>query len=253
MNANGLYSSRVIVVSYNSDAAASLGDSVLCQYLSKCGYSIAAKVSVPLTTAAPLTLAAPSSLTGIVNICNAVASSTPVTYTTTAVTGAISYAWTLPYGAYIDSGSNGLKIRVVFTTTTGNDVIYVQARNTLGCLSETRGLNLVTTGCVGGTFSKTSSTNTPTPVSPEAMEVSVYPNPTANSFKLVLKKEKSNLLASKTSMAKARVFDIQGRLVKSFSFSTDKIFSFGDELKAGVYVVEVREGNNVKTLKVVKR
>ena len=253
MNANGLYSSRVIVVSYNSDAAASLGDSVLCQYLSKCGYSIAAKVSVPLTTAAPLTLAAPSSLTGIVNICNAVATSTPVTYTTTAVTGAISYAWTLPYGAYIDSGSNGLKIRVVFTTTTGNDVIYVQARNTLGCLSETRGLNLVTTGCVGGTFSKTSSTNTPTPVSPEAMEVSVYPNPTANSFKLVLKKEKSNLLASKTSMAKARVFDIQGRLVKSFSFSTDKIFSFGDELKAGVYVVEVREGNNVKTLKVVKR
>ena len=249
MNANGLNASRSIIVSYNSDAAASLDDSVFCQYVSKCGYSIAARVSVPLTTAAPLPLAAPSSLTGIVNICTAVATSTPVTYTTTAVTGAISYAWTLPYGAFIDSGSNGLKIRVVFTTTTGNDVIYVQARNTLGCLSETRGLNLATANCL---YSKISSTNTQSLVSIKDIDVSVYPNPTAHSFKLVLKKEKSSLLVSKTTMAKARVFDIQGRLVKSFTIRSDNAISFGDELKTGVYMVEVREGDKVKTLRVVK-
>jgi hypothetical protein len=78
------------------------------------------------------------------------------------------------------------------------------------------------------------------------MSVIVYPNPTAKSFNLVIK------TASLIQSATAKVYDIQGRAIKTIEVLTNKAVNFGNHLKAGVYFVEVKEGENTKTVRVVK-
>ena len=58
--------------------------------------------------------------------------------------------------------------------------------------------------------------------------------------------------ASSIQNATAKVYDIQGRLIKTLVVSTNTAVNFGNELKAGVYFVEVKEGENTKTVRVVK-
>jgi hypothetical protein len=43
-----------------------------------------------------------------------------------------------------------------------------------------------------------------------------------------------------------------GRAVKYFSFAPKPSILIGQDLKAGVYMVELRQGKNVKSLKLVK-
>jgi uncharacterized 2Fe-2S/4Fe-4S cluster protein (DUF4445 family) len=77
------------------------------------------------------------------------------------------------------------------------------------------------------------------------MKINVYPNPTTNAFQMFVKTPN----ASKISM---RILDVQGRLIKTNSFNSDETIAFGNDLKSGVYMVEIREGNVVKTVRVVK-
>jgi hypothetical protein len=153
--------------------------------------------------------------------------------------------WTIPTGAVIDSGSNGLKIRVRFSTAGANDSIFVQAIGANGCAGTKKVLKLVTTGCVTPLFSRSE-----TPLAPKAtedpMSVSVYPNPTTSSYQMFVKTSRY------AQHVKANVFDAQGRLVKRITFNSDETISFGSDLKSGVYFVEVREGDKVKTIRVIK-
>jgi hypothetical protein len=48
------------------------------------------------------------------------------------------------------------------------------------------------------------------------------------------------------------VSDVQGRLIKKMEVSPLETIKFGNDLKAGVYMVEVTEGDLVKTMRVVK-
>ena len=170
--------------------------------------------------------------------------STSARYTATAVTGAQYYVWTLPAGAVIDSGSNGLKIKVIFNTAGANDSIYVQAVGANGCPGAKKVLKLVTTGCVTPVFAKT---NTAAPfVKAEPMAVSVYPNPSTSSFQLFVKSPLH------TQMVTARIFDVNGKFYKTMTFSSDETIAFGNDLKPGMYMVEIREGNLLKTVKVMK-
>jgi hypothetical protein len=137
-----------------------------------------------------------------------------------------------------------LKIKVRFNTAGANDSIYVQAIGTNGCAGAKKVLKLVTTGCVTPTYSRTETPVIATPVA-EPMTVSIYPNPTTTSYQLYVK-------SGNVSTFTARVFDMQGRLVNTFKFSSMETIAFGSELKPGVYVVEVREGDKIKTLRVIK-
>jgi hypothetical protein len=49
-----------------------------------------------------------------------------------------------------------------------------------------------------------------------------------------------------------RVIDNQGRLHKSFRVMPYQTIALGAELKPGSYLVEVRQGTQVKTTKVIK-
>ena len=233
---------RYIRLKFTNNAVAGANDSIRVRYTSGCGVS-AAKAQ-KLSNVAATTLAASATLTGTTSICSIVGTLTSARYTTSAVTGSVSYLWTLPSGAVIDSGSNGLKIKVRFITAGPNDSIYVQAIGTNGCAGAKKVLKLVTTGCV--TLPTSRVLNPVITSTEESMEVLVYPNPTTSAFQLFVKSSKLS------QTVKARVIDIQGRLIKTLTFNSNETVAFGNELKAGVYMVEVRDGDKVKTVRVLK-
>jgi hypothetical protein len=88
-------------------------------------------------------------------------------------------------------------------------------------------------------------TKTEVEIAAPFMNVEVYPNPSTSAFKLLVK------TADKGTF-KARILDVLGREIKSFTGESDQTIKFGNELKSGVYMIEVREGDKVKTVRVVK-
>lgn len=50
----------------------------------------------------------------------------------------------------------------------------------------------------------------------------------------------------------ASVMDIQGRLIRVLKVNATESNDFGGDLKAGIYMIEFKNGSETKTLKVVK-
>ena len=75
--------------------------------------------------------------------------------------------------------------------------------------------------------------------------MSVFPNPSKSTF---------NLQVSSTDSKEVNVniIDLQGRKIKSMITAPNQIKVFGNELKAGIYTIEVSQGNEVKSMRVVK-
>ena len=105
-------------------------------------------------------------------------------------------------------------------------------------------LKLITTGCVTQLITRTNVPSA-TKATIEPMQVNVYPNPSTSAFQMFVK-------TPSTSKIAMRILDIQGRLIKTISFNSDETIAFGNDLKSGVYMVELREGNVIKTVRVVK-
>lgn len=74
----------------------------------------------------------------------------------------------------------------------------------------------------------------------------VWPNPSSDGFKL-------DVQSSSNENAVLSIFDINGRLVSNVNAGSQQTISFGENLKAGIYMVVVRQGNNSNTFKVVKQ
>jgi hypothetical protein len=79
----------------------------------------------------------------------------------------------------------------------------------------------------------------------EAMSVKVFPNPTTTNFNL-------QVITAGTEAISVRLMDVQGRMLKTLKVSANQTVSIGSELKAGAYLVEVRQGNEVKTTRLMK-
>ncbi|MEO7522529.1 MAG: T9SS type A sorting domain-containing protein, partial [Ferruginibacter sp.] len=82
-------------------------------------------------------------------------------------------------------------------------------------------------------------------VATETLEVKIFPNPTVSDFKL-------EVLTQGSEEITVRVLDNLGRLYKNFKVMPNQVIALGAELKAGSYLVEVRQGRIVKTTKVIK-
>jgi Esterase-like activity of phytase/Secretion system C-terminal sorting domain len=72
------------------------------------------------------------------------------------------------------------------------------------------------------------------------------PNPTSNSFTLQLQSDKSET-------AEIRVLDMQGRTVFSKRVAANSFVNFGNEFVSGIYLLEVKQGAETKTMKLVKQ
>jgi predicted ribosome-associated RNA-binding protein Tma20 len=63
---------------------------------------------------------------------------------------------------------------------------------------------------------------------------------------------KLQVITSQKEEITVRVIDNEGRLFKNFKLMPYQTIALGTELKAGSYMVEVRQGAVVKTSKVIK-
>src|SRR5690606_37017974 len=75
--------------------------------------------------------------------------------------------------------------------------------------------------------------------------VKLFPNPTTSSFNLLV-----NSLDKEDVQVK--VFNATGQLIKSIKGIAGQTTSFGNELKAGMYFIEVVQGENKQTVKLIK-
>jgi hypothetical protein len=127
--------------------------------------------------------------------------------------------------------------------------LSVKGQSRCGTQGGSKSQALTHTGCAVGTKMSMPVTTT---TNSNSFEVSLYPNPSAGEFKLLV-----NLVGGKTptmaaAKATVKVIDLQGRLMKSFECNANQVTALGNELKPGVYMVEVRIGNEVKTVRAVR-
>jgi hypothetical protein len=93
-----------------------------------------------------------------------------------------------------------------------------------------------------------------TPAAALSREVSLpfgavaYPNPFANNFMI-------NVTTSTKENINIKVYDMVGRLIEQRNVNTNELetTTIGDRYPSGVYNVVVTQGEDVKTLRVVKR
>ena len=149
--------------------------------------------------------------------------------------------WTKPSFTSItsstaDSGTISLLIQTGFTG--GN--VSAKCQSSCGTNGTAKSQALTHTACPAGT--KNSNANTGAIGS---FDVNIFPNPTKSAF---------NLQVSSTSREAfaVKVLDVQGRLIKSLFVYATEINNIGNDLKSGVYMVEITQGKEKKTVRVVR-
>ena len=78
--------------------------------------------------------------------------------------------------------------------------------------------------------------------------VILYPNPTVSSFSI-------NVVSDNNEMIEVSVYDIQGRNIENKTFNKEDINSItiGDTLPIGIYNVIVKQGENIKSQRLIKK
>src|SRR5690606_31325155 len=101
-----------------------------------------------------------------------------------------------------------------------------------------------------GPYGKTCTIKVPGSVRMKAVEFNAvaYPNPFADSFNL-------DITTSNSQKVSVKVYDMAGRLLedRTATVSDTEATSLGDRYPAGVYNVIVTQGEEVKTVRVIKR
>jgi hypothetical protein len=155
---------------------------------------------------------------------------------------ATSTEWSVPTGGTIVSGQGTISITVSYASGVVDGQVSVRGINNCGASSYKTSI-VKLAPCPAGPTAPTTK-GLPIVVS-NPMEVKVFPNPTATSF---------NLQVSNTGSkeVKVNIKDLQGRVIKSFVTTTFKSNNIGNELNAGVYMVEVLNGEEKKVVRLVK-
>ncbi len=157
--------------------------------------------------------------------------------------------WTVPTGGTIVSGQGTTSITVTYTSSAISG--YVSAQGINNCSSSSIRKLTVSLAVCSAPFAKGGEeeavvAKTTIPELPvDMMEVKVFPNPSVSDFKL-------QVLTSAKETINVRILDIQGRLLKETKINPYQAINIGAELRTGTYLIEVRQGNNIKTSKVIK-
>ncbi|MCI9845985.1 polysaccharide lyase family 8 super-sandwich domain-containing protein [Flavobacterium pectinovorum] len=80
-----------------------------------------------------------------------------------------------------------------------------------------------------------------------AFKVIVAPNPTKTEFNI------STIGGDSTQAVTIRIFDISGRKISVLKVNSNQTITTGSELIAGIYLAEVTQGKNKKTVKLIKQ
>ncbi len=79
----------------------------------------------------------------------------------------------------------------------------------------------------------------------KGMKVTLSPNPSSGTFTLVVHSDNKLPL-------QLRIADVTGKLVYTSKGQPEQTYRFGESFAPGVYMIEVRQGSEVKTIKGVK-
>ena len=88
-------------------------------------------------------------------------------------------------------------------------------------------------------------------VTEDPLSVKVFPNPTTDIFNVQVKPVSVGGIISKEAI-RVRVTDAQGRTLKEMRVSADQTIKLGSDLRPGAYMIEVTQGDKVRTQRVVK-
>ncbi|MFT3910112.1 MAG: T9SS type A sorting domain-containing protein [Ferruginibacter sp.] len=184
------------------------------------------------------------------------------TYTLAAMpANATAVNWTVPTaaGAVLLSGQGTTSIAVSYPSTAVEGNVTAQSSNNCD-VSVIRSL-FVKMGVCATTFAKgpvnetgnkvisiparETRTGAKEDVDNKTMDVTVFPNPTINDFKI-------QVLTTVAEKIYVRISDMQGRVLKQLVTVANQINNIGEDLKAGTYILEIKQGTIVKTTKLVK-
>ncbi len=167
---------------------------------------------------------------------------------------ATSVVWTVPTadGAMILSGQGTTSIAVSYPSTPIDGMVTAQAFNNCDA-STIRSTSAKIPACATARIAAAKTNNNVVEQSKKnvvvintgEMEVKVFPNPTTSDFKL-------RISTSSLELIKVRVMDMEGRVLKQFNANDSELINTGADLKAGAYIMEVKQGNEVKTIKLLK-
>jgi hypothetical protein len=179
------------------------------------------------------------------------------TYSLPALTAnATSILWTVNGGTIL-TGQGTSSITVSYPSTAVNGMVSAQSINNCS-VSTIRSTDVRLPACPlnppppigknsGNDNTEGARENTVESTLPAvaSLEVKIFPNPTVSDF--IIK-----VLTASGEEFNLRVIDFQGRLYKSFKVMPYQTIALGAELKPGTYLVEVRQGRQVITTKVIK-
>lgn len=155
---------------------------------------------------------------------------------------ATSLEWIVPTGGTIESGQGTRSITVSYTTGVIDGKVSVRSINNCG-VSNYKYSIVKLAPCASGPstiFTKAATGNAPL-----SLDVKVFPNPTTTTFNV-------QVITADSKEINVRILDVQGRFIKSIIIAPYQTATIGSELKAGVYMLEVKQGEVVKTVRVVK-
>jgi len=125
---------------------------------------------------------------------------------------------------------------------------WYRAKINGGCGDVFSTIAIVTIGC--NTLNSASTLIDPHGISLQTtqvsiLDVSVMPNPSSNYFLLKIE-------SSSNEKAEVRIFDLAGQILEKFTAVPGESRRFGERLRQGAYIVEVRQGNKQKTHRIIK-
>jgi hypothetical protein len=166
-------------------------------------------------------------------------------YTVNQPAHSTSVQWTIPAGATLVSGQGSNSITVSYPATAVNGNVTAQSLNNCS-VSALRYSVVKLPACPPEEdprpilFSKSGSNQVV-----EKMSANVFPNPTVSDFKL-------QVITAGKELISVRVLDMQGRALKTFTVSPYATIRFGNELKAGSYLIEILQGKQKTTKQLLK-
>ena len=200
-----------------------------------CGNSASRNLSI--STLSPAT-------PGVIDVVNtATCPNRQYTYTIAALpSNATTLTWTVA-GGNILSGQGTTSITVSYASTAINGSISVVAGNNCGN-SVVRTLNVKLPACTQGRSIENASNKGFVPLT-ETFTINVFPNPSTSAFRVQVETGSQELV-------KARVLDLQGRVLQQLIVVPGKTVELGTNLKSGQYILETTQGNIIKSTRMVK-
>jgi hypothetical protein len=237
---------------YTLNSASATGDSARVAYTNGCGTSprIASKLTQLVLSAPSVAPVAPTiTLVSTTNCKRVYRYSTTSTLTGTATAYLWSFVGSLGSTATLDSGTvTSRVVRMAFTNTSAATTDSARVVFTSGCgnspVAKTKLTNTLL-NCTPVIIIPSQSNKVSANVTEAKFDVKVFPNPTKGVFNIQLQ------AAGKESVL-IRVVDSQGKLVEMLNVNSNANIMIGRKLVPGLYFLEVIQGNNKKSIKLLK-